>query len=82
MANARYHCHQDNIKERRRYGDTGLLVCVCIGRLFWFSRTDLRFQIGTMTGELLQSEDSTHMERTAFSPDLNLIEHVKDMPNR
>ncbi|GBL73817.1 hypothetical protein AVEN_230782-1 [Araneus ventricosus] len=83
--------HQENTIERNRYVGAGWLVW---GGIILGSRTGLHVQSVTMTGphlpgchsgttyECLQSEDITRMDRPAYSPDLNPIEHVWDMLGR
>ncbi|GFU65521.1 transposable element Tcb1 transposase [Trichonephila clavipes] len=50
MESARYSYHIENIIERHRFSGAGLLVWG--GGIILSSRTDLRIQIGTMTGHI------------------------------
>ncbi|GFX42852.1 transposable element Tcb1 transposase [Trichonephila clavipes] len=52
------------------------------GAEFLFMDDNVRPHRANIVDECLQSEDITRMDWPAFSPDLNLIEHVRDMRGR
>ncbi|GFX60636.1 DDE_3 domain-containing protein [Trichonephila clavipes] len=53
-----------------------------MGAEFLFMDDNARPQRANIVDECLQSEDNTRMDWTAYSPDLNPIEHVWDMLGR
>ncbi|GFX79987.1 transposable element Tc3 transposase [Trichonephila clavipes] len=53
-----------------------------MGAEFLFRDDNTRPHRANIVGECLQSEDITHMDRPAYSLDLNLIEHVWYMLGR
>ncbi|GFX69221.1 transposable element Tcb1 transposase [Trichonephila clavipes] len=84
------HHHQENTIERHRYGGAGWLVW---GGIILGSKTDLHVQSVTMTGHIYRDvilerhvplfmDDNSRLDRPAYSPHLNLIEHVWDMLGR
>ncbi|GFW55459.1 transposable element Tcb2 transposase [Trichonephila clavipes] len=53
-----------------------------MGAEFLFMDDHARPHLANIVDECLQSEDITRMNCPAYSPDLNPIEHVWDMPDR
>ncbi|GFU02288.1 transposable element Tcb1 transposase [Trichonephila clavipes] len=53
-----------------------------MGAEFLFMDDNARPHRATIVDECLQSEDTTRMDWPAYSPDLNLIEYVRDMLGR
>ncbi|GFS47159.1 transposable element Tc3 transposase [Trichonephila clavipes] len=53
-----------------------------MGDEFLFMDDNARPHRANIVDECLQSEDITHMDLPAYSPDLNSIEHVSDMLGR
>ncbi|GFX10846.1 transposable element Tcb1 transposase [Trichonephila clavipes] len=60
-------------------------VCLfrgAMGAKFLFMDYNIHPHCESIVDECLQSEDITHMDWPAYSPDFNPIEHVWDMPGR
>ncbi|GFX16646.1 transposable element Tcb1 transposase [Trichonephila clavipes] len=84
--------HKKNTIERHRYGghiyrDVILeqhvrLFRDAMGAEFLFMDDNARPHRANIVDECLQSEDITRMDWSAYSPDLNPIEHVWDMLGR